>query len=486
MGEVKRLGARMLLRRGGRRGLVRLASVFRTAIWTLAMVLAAPAIAQVDPDAALQHAERGTVRIIAVYLDDNNALVDVSTGSGFVVAPERVVTNAHVVSSEGVLASAVFVVPDRGSGGEAIRGRILNGSAQLDVAVIQASGLAAPVLPLTDVLPTKNAEVHALGYPGVTDSMRQLSVEEIIQPAAPYVTSGSIALLSDRAPGGGTFPTIFHTAAINPGNSGGPLTDGCGRVIGINTWVGAASVTDRGISVPAGQSVASRASNMFDLLRETGVEPELDPAPCVIKAATDPAIEARLEAAEAALAAAKAEQDQQRLAREAQTASENRLARSIALTSLIGAVVCGAAFAFALKQKAAAGYRLGLLLATGVCLALAVGGTLYVWPQGADANPPSATSTSDGPPLSAVEASVRPSFDCAKARSYAERTICSDVGLARRDAEMARLFDQALQNGDATAVKATGVVRWREREACTDRECIVAWFDRREVELGGH
>jgi serine protease Do len=154
------------------------------------------------------------------------------------------------------------------------------------------------------VTPDKDATVHALGYPGVTDEVRNLPLSEILKPAEPYVTPGSIALYSSVAPGGQPIDTIFHTAAINPGNSGGPLIDACGRVIGTNTWgAGSQMGADGQITAPQGQFIATRSSVLAKFLSDSQVSVVLAPGPCVPAAVQT--LQDRLATDEAAIAAAK-------------------------------------------------------------------------------------------------------------------------------------------------------------------------------------
>jgi hypothetical protein len=456
-----------------------------------------------DPDQALRSAERGTVRVIALYLDEYGDVADVSIGSGFVVSPGRVVSNAHVVSKDDEVASMVFVVPDRGSGSAGVRGRIAGGVRAYDLALIDAPDLMAPPLILSTAVPSRNATVHALGYPGVTDAIRRLSVKEIVAPTAPYVTPGSIALLSDTAPGGMPFQTIFHTAAVNPGNSGGPLIDGCGRVIGINTWMASATVSGDDLNVPVGQSIASRTSNVLAFLARYGVQPLTDSAPCVIAPPVDPLMEARLAAAEKALADEQAARAARETAADAAKAQKTQIANSVLSGALVGALVSGVAFGFAYQRKMAAGYRISALVACLLFVVVAVGAYTFTssnppepaspQPQApAPVEPPGSPSPGIGATPEAPQAVQgspvstplgQPSFDCSLARSYAEKTICTDQRLAFRDARLAALYSRALQTGEAASVRAEALQRWREREACTDPECLMAWYDRREVEL---
>src|SRR5687768_2440223 len=76
------------------------------------LALASPARAQDDVAAA----SRGVVRVVVVQVEDGE-IIDFGHGSGFAVAPNRIVTNAHVVE----LAIAdpanvvIGVVPSEGS-----------------------------------------------------------------------------------------------------------------------------------------------------------------------------------------------------------------------------------------------------------------------------------------------------------------------------------------------------------------------------------
>lgn len=80
---------------------------------------------------------------------------------------------------------------------------------------------------------------------------------------------------------------------------------------------------------------------------------------------------------------------------------------------------------------------------------------------------------------------IRPSFNCANARSRAERIICSDPELARQDRELGRLYARARDAApDSAAFRRQSEQEWRRREAtCEDRECLLRWYAQRRSQL---
>lgn len=139
-------------------------------------------------------------------------------GSGVVVAPGRVLTNAHVLRGQEMAV--------RLRSGDAVPGRVVGLDADLDVAVIAADTGDAPAViwepEAVDAVVT-GTPVFALADPGG----RGLRV-----------TLGfvSAAGRSFRGPRGRRITgTIEHTAALPRGASGGPLVDAAGRLLGLNT-----------------------------------------------------------------------------------------------------------------------------------------------------------------------------------------------------------------------------------------------------------
>ncbi|HWA62273.1 MAG TPA: serine protease [Caulobacteraceae bacterium] len=297
-----------------------------------AAAAAAPAAPQVRGD-PLNEAERSVVRIVAVTLDANNQITDVEFGSGFAVAPGLVVTNQHVIAGgEGAWAVRVFAIPERDIGGKPAPAAVQRNWAAADLALLSAPQLTAPALKVALVTPDKNAIIHALGYPAITDEMRQLPLEEVLSPSEPYVTPGSIALVSKTAPGGGAFETIFHTAPINPGNSGGPLVDACGRVIGVNAWEGATQLGAEGeVATAQGQFAAVGASVLAQFLAQENLD--LAHTPCTPP--MDAAVEARIVSTEAAIAAER----NARLDAESKLAREIQRERGLVLGVGVGGVI---------------------------------------------------------------------------------------------------------------------------------------------------
>ena len=137
-------------------------------------------------------------------------------GSGWVVAPHRVVTNAHVVA--GVDHPRVQV----GGTGRSYPATPVAFSQDRDIAVLDVPGLNAPALPTGPALSRGDLAVAA-GFPEngpyrvdgarVNARLRALGTDIYGQPAAPR----DIYALTGR---------------VQPGNSGGPLLSSTGQVVG--------------------------------------------------------------------------------------------------------------------------------------------------------------------------------------------------------------------------------------------------------------
>lgn len=75
-------------------------------------------------------------------------------------------------------------------------------------------------------------------------------------------------------------------------------------------------------------------------------------------------------------------------------------------------------------------------------------------------------------PLQAV------SFDCSKAKSFSEKTICTDDGLSNRDDELKKYYEQAKTAAmDLKAFKDISRDLWNMRERCQNKSCIDSWYD---------
>ncbi|MBX3480669.1 MAG: trypsin-like peptidase domain-containing protein [Caulobacter sp.] len=284
-----------------------------------------------DSGQALRETEKSTFRVIVLLYDSNDNYMGAVTGTAFMVAPGKAVTNHHVVGGiPGARYREVYLIAHRDIGGKPTRVNVEREWDDADLALLDTGGLEAPPLQIAAVSPGKDQTVHALGYPGITDRILNLSQEEVLKPSEPTVTSGAISLFSSKGPGGAAVDTIFHTAAINPGNSGGPLVDACGRVIGVNTWQGAATVSNNAISVPNGQFIATRSSMLLRFLNGAYVTADIAEEAC--EPPLDPRIVALIEQQKAQLAEAQTEK-----AAQAEAARQARADAAQTRTLAIGA-----------------------------------------------------------------------------------------------------------------------------------------------------
>lgn len=138
-------------------------------------------------------------------------------GSGFLIAPGRIVTNAHMVSD------ATYVEVRRHGEAERIEARVAFVAHEADLALLELipTGRYPDVAPLVlGPLPKARDTVTVYGFPmgGDTLSITQGVVSRIEHQA--YVHSGR-RLLAGQI-----------DAAINPGNSGGPVVMD-GQVVGV-------------------------------------------------------------------------------------------------------------------------------------------------------------------------------------------------------------------------------------------------------------
>jgi serine protease Do len=246
-----------------------IARAIKFAAAALILVLAGPAVAQTT---SVDEAERGIVRVV-VILENAEGRMLYGSGSGFVVAPNLVVTNAHVVAPARQRPEyGVAIVAPEGDG--LISARLIRYSPLSELALLEFRG-GPDIQPLTisTVEPHAGDGVVALGYPDV--DYQGASGADLLRPTPASRTSGQIASLRDRAPTGDSIPTINHQAVISSGSSGGPLLDECGRVIGVNSWhvSGADTRETRG--------VATRAGQLLQFLDEAGVTPILSDDRCL-------------------------------------------------------------------------------------------------------------------------------------------------------------------------------------------------------------
>lgn len=290
-----------------------IAKLIKFAAAALFVALTASAAAQTSID----EAERGIVRVV-VILEGPDGRMLYGSGSGFVVAPNLVVTNAHVVAPARQRPEyGVAIVPPRGDG--LITARIIRYSPLSELALLEfRGGDDLPPLTISTVEPHPGDAVLAMGYPDV--DYQGASGADLLRPTPASRTSGRIAALRDRAPTGDAIPTINHEAVISSGSSGGPLLDECGRVLGVNAWhvSGADTRETRGVS--------TRAAQLLQFLDEAGVSPTLSDERCL-------PLEARI-AAERETTISALERQNEDLAKKLETA--DRLTRIAVIILMAG------------------------------------------------------------------------------------------------------------------------------------------------------
>lgn len=188
------------------------------------------------------------VKIEGIAPSCNQAL----EGSGFVVSPERVMTNAHVVAGT----TTLHVV----ASDEQLDATVVYFDPATDVAVLDVPGLQAPAMRFADKLADTGEDAVALGYPeaGPFNASAE-RIREVIQLRGPGIYPGTAV----------TREVYTVRGSIRQGNSGGPLINSKGEVLGVVFGAAEDPASETGFVLTADQvkpglAESERLSNAVD------------------------------------------------------------------------------------------------------------------------------------------------------------------------------------------------------------------------------
>lgn len=157
-------------------------------------------------------------------------------GSGFVYAPQHILTNAHVVA--GVNEGPTVTLPD----GTVYRAKVVLYDPQVDIAVLYVPGLDLTPLRFDDQA-ASGASAIVAGYP----------LDQPYSGHAARIGGTQSAVGPDIYQTGQVDRQIFEIrAVVQPGNSGGPLLSPSGRVYGV-VFAAAVGQPDTGFALTASE-----------------------------------------------------------------------------------------------------------------------------------------------------------------------------------------------------------------------------------------
>jgi S1-C subfamily serine protease len=137
-------------------------------------------------------------------------------GTGFVVAPNRVMSNAHVVAGSDTVTVQ--------SAGQSYDATVVSYDPSEDISILDVPNLPAPPLPFADKPAATGTDALVLGYPGGGDfAATPARVRETIELNGPDIYRNT------------TVNREVYTirGTVRQGNSGGPLINRAGQVLGV-------------------------------------------------------------------------------------------------------------------------------------------------------------------------------------------------------------------------------------------------------------
>jgi S1-C subfamily serine protease len=137
-------------------------------------------------------------------------------GSGFVVAPNRVMSNAHVVAGS----DSVTVEAD----GQSYNAYVVSYDPDADISILDVPDLPSAPLDFVDAPAPTGTDAVVMGYPGGGDFVATPArVREIIELKGPDIYRSTTV----------TREVYTIRGTVRQGNSGGPMINRSGKVLGV-------------------------------------------------------------------------------------------------------------------------------------------------------------------------------------------------------------------------------------------------------------
>ena len=206
-----------------------------------------PVVAVAAPDATLANdpvvasTEPSVVKIRAIAPSCQKVL----EGSGFVLSPDRVMTNAHVVAG----ANSVTVE----ASGNPYDATVVSYDPTVDIAILSVPNLPSGPLAFANTPVTSGTQAIVMGYPGGGGFVpTPARIRELIELSGPDIYRSA------------TVNREVYTvrASVEQGNSGGPLIDLNGQVLGV-VFGAAVDDNDTGFVLTA-KEVAAQLAHIGD------------------------------------------------------------------------------------------------------------------------------------------------------------------------------------------------------------------------------
>jgi hypothetical protein len=200
--------------------------------------------------------------------------------AGFFVGPDLVVTSREAI--EGDESDAILITSTTMK--QVLKAEIIsksntdNGSGkQFDFVLLRLpTGFKAPATLSVAGVASPSATIIAAGIPehAYDPGKRRAAISNgnASEATATILSPGKISAVQVQKNG---MKLLIHTADTGAGHAGGPLTDRCGRVVGMNTFEQTKNKNDYRILY------ALSAENLIEFLRSSGVSYSMAPDACV-------------------------------------------------------------------------------------------------------------------------------------------------------------------------------------------------------------